>query len=269
MANKYNFNLTKPIIFFDLETTGINFQNDRIVEICVAKISPGGEMEVKTKKINPERHIPLESSEIHGIYDEDVKDAPTFKSLSSSFILYLEGCDLAGYNIKRFDIPLLTEEFKRAGLDFDTTGRNLIDMQTIYHKREPRTLSAAYKYFCKEELVNAHSAEADVIASIDVLKGQFEMYTDLPTNMEELNEYCNQKEPSWIDGTGKFRWREGEAIVSFSKHSGTTIKDLAEREPGFFKWMIKASFQKDAVEIAKNALIGKFPQKPEKADSEK
>lgn len=261
MAGKYSFNITKPIVFFDLETTGINIQTDRIVEICVAKLSPGGEMEVKTKRVNPERHIPLESSEIHGIYDADVQDKPTFNSIASSFYLYLDKCDLAGYNIKRFDIPLLIEEFKRAGLDFDIIGRNIVDMQTIYHKREPRTLSAAYKYFCGQELEDAHSAEADVIASIDVLQGQLKMYSDLPNDMEELSEFCSQKEPSWIDSTGKFKWSEGVAIVNFSKHSGTPIKELAINEPGFFKWMLKASFPKDALKVAQDALVGKFPEK--------
>jgi DNA polymerase III subunit epsilon len=266
MSGKYNFNLAKPIVFFDLETTGINIQSDRIVEICVAKLSPGGEMEVKTRRINPEKHIPVEVSEIHGIYDEDVKDKPTFKSVASSFYLYLEQCDLAGYNIKRFDIPLLIEEFKRAGLDFDLIGRNLVDMQTIYHKREPRTLAAACKFFCGHELENAHSAEADVIASIDVLKGQMEKYPDLPNNMEELSEYCNQKDPNWIDSTGKFKWSEGVAIVAFSKHAGTPIEELAINEPGFFKWMLKATFQKDATKIAQDALIGKFPEKVKKTN---
>lgn len=263
MPGKYNFNLTKPLVFFDLETTGTNFQSDRIVEICVAKLSPGGETEIKTRKVNPERHIPLESSEIHGIYDEDVKDTPTFKSIASSLYMYLEGCDLGGYNIKRFDVPLLIEEFKRAGLDFDLKGRNLIDMQTIYHKREPRTLTAAYQFFCGKDLTNAHSAEADVIASIEVLEGQLKKYTDLPNDMEELGEYCNQKEPSWIDNTGKFRWSEGVPIVAFSKHNGTPIKDMAVNEPGFFKWMIKQSFPKDAKQIAQDALVGKFPVKKE------
>ena len=262
MSEKYNFNLTKPIVFFDLETTGVNIQSDRIVEICIAKLSPGGEMEVKTRRVNPEKHIPSEVSEIHGIYDDDVKDMPIFNSIASSFFLYLENCDLAGYNVIRFDIPLLTEEFKRAGLDFDLTGRNIIDMQSIYHKREPRTLSAAYKFFCGKELENAHSAEADVIASIDVLQGQMKKYSDLPNDMEELGEYCSRKEPNWIDSTGKFKWSEGVAIIAFSKHAGTPIKELAISEPGFFKWILKNSFTKDTKKIAQDALIGKFPVKP-------
>ena len=259
MARKYDLNVTNPIVFFDLETTGVNIQMDRIVEICVAKIMPGGEIEVKTRRINPEMHIPAESSEIHGIYDEDVADKPTFSKIASSLYMYLEGCDLAGYNIKRFDVPLLVEEFKRAGFDFDLTDRKLVDMQTIYHKKEPRTLSAAYTFFCGKDLTDAHSAEADVIASIEVLEGQLKKYPDLPKTMEELAEFCDQREPNWIDSTGKFKWVAGIPTLAFSKHSGRTIREIAENEPGFFKWMIKASFPKDTTQIAKDALQGKFP----------
>ena len=259
MSRKYDLEVTNPIVFFDLETTGVNIQIDRIVEICVAKLMPGGEVEIKTRRINPEMHIPAESSDIHGIYDEDVADKPTFNKIASSLFLYLEGCDLAGYNIKRFDVPLLVEEFKRAGLEFDPTDRKLVDMQTIFHKKEPRTLSAAYTFFCGKEIENAHSAEADVIASIEVLEGQLKKYTDLPKSMEELAEFCDQREPNWIDSTGKFKWIGGIPTVAFSKHSGRTLKEMAEDEPGFLKWMMKASFPKDATLIAQDALQGKFP----------
>ena len=264
MQNKYNFKIQNPIVFFDLETTGVNIQKDRIVEICVCKITPDEETEVKTRKINPEMHIPKESSDIHGITDEDVANEPTFNAIASSFYEYLKGCDLAGYNIKRFDVPLLIEEFKRAGLDFDVSEIRLVDMQTIFHKMEPRTLTAAYKFFCGKELTNAHSAEADVLASVEVLNGQLEKYQDLPHDVEALSEFCDQRDPTWIDSTGKFRWRDGEAIVSFSKHSGTTIEELAKTEPNFYKWMLKQSFTKDAKQIAQDALIGKFPQQETK-----
>ena len=259
MSGKYNFNLSNPIVFFDLETTGTNIQVDRIVEICVAKIMPGGELEVKTRRINPEMHIPQESSDIHGIYDKDVENEPTFKSVAASLHMYLEGCDLAGYNIKRFDVPLLVEEFKRAGYEFDLQNRKMVDMQTIFHKKEPRTLSAAYTLFCGKDLKDAHSAEADVIASIEVLQGQLERYPDLPKTVEELDEFCNQKQPNWIDSTGKFKWIAGVPTVAFSKHSGRPLREIAENEPGFLKWMLKASFPKDATEIARDALQGKFP----------
>lgn len=259
MVEKYNFNLNNPIVFFDLETTGTNIQTDRIVEICVAKIVPGGEVEVKTRRINPEMPIPQEASDIHGITDADVAEEPTFNAVASSLYLYLENCDLAGYNIKRFDIPLLAEEFKRAGLDFDLERRKIVDMQTIFHKKEPRTLTAAYSFFCGKSLDDAHSAEADVLASIEVLQGQLQKYPDLPRTIEGLDDFCDQKEPHWIDNTGKFKWIGGVPTVGFSKHAGRTLRDIATNEPGFLKWMLNASFPKDATEIAKNALQGKFP----------
>jgi len=262
MSNcKFNFKLDRPLVFFDLETTGINIQKDRIVEICFAKLFPGGELQVTTKLINPEIHIPEESSQIHGITDEKVKDAPTFAREAPALLLYLEDSDLAGYNIKRFDIPLLTEEFKRVGYEFEVLDKNIVDMQTIFHKKEPRTLSAAYQLFCGKELIDAHSAEADVLASIDVLKGELERYTDLPRDIKALSKYCDQRDPTWIDSTGKFRWRDGVAIVSFSKHSGTPIEDMARNEPGFFRWMQKQSFAQDAKKVAADALSGIIPRK--------
>jgi DNA polymerase-3 subunit epsilon len=261
MNKKYNFILERPLVFFDLETTGINIQKDRIVEICFAKLSPGGELEVTTKLINPGVHIPEESSQIHGITDEKVKDAHSFAREAPALLLYLENSDLAGYNIKRFDIPLLIEEFKRAGYEFNPLDKNIIDMQTIFHKKEPRTLSAAYKTFCNKDLVDAHSAEADVLASIEVLIGELDRYSDLPRDIKSLSKFCDQRDPTWIDSTGKFRWRDGKPIVAFSKHSGTTIEDLVKNEPGFFRWMQRQSFTQDAKQIAADALNGKFPKK--------
>ena len=259
MAKKYNFKLQAPLIFFDLETTGTNVQVDRIVEICLAKISPDGELEVKTRRLNPEMHIPEESSEIHGIYDKDVADKPNFAAVSASLNLYMEGCDLAGFNIKRFDIPLLTEEFKRAGHSFSVQNRNLIDMQTIFHKQEPRTLEAALRFYCGRTLEDAHSAEADVLASIDVLQGQMEKYRDLPQDMPSLHEFCSQKAPNWIDSTGKFRYVAGVPCLGFSKYANTPLQTVAEENPGFFKWMLNGTFPEDAKIIAQNALQGKFP----------
>jgi DNA polymerase-3 subunit epsilon len=204
-------------------------------------------------------HIPEDASAIHGIYDADVADAPTFKSVSSSFLLYLDGCDLAGFNIKRFDVPLLVQEFKRSGLDFDIENRKLIDMQTIFHKKEPRTLSAAYRFYCGRDLEDAHSAEADVLASIDVLQGQLEKYQDLPRDIDALHEFCEQRQPNWIDSEGKFRWQGDRAIIAFGKNSGKSIQEVAADNPGFFKWMLNAAFRKDAMRIASDALRGIFP----------
>ena len=182
-------NLKNPLVFFDLETTGTNIVSDRIVELSYLKVMPNGDEESRTRRINPEMPIPPESTAIHGISDEDVKDAPTFKSVAKSLAAQIEGCDLAGYNSNRFDIPLLAEEFLRADVDIDLMKRKFIDVQTIFHKKEQRTLSAAYKFYCQKELDNAHSAEADTKATYEVLKSQLERYDDLENDVNFLSEY--------------------------------------------------------------------------------
>ncbi|MGL5731687.1 MAG: 3'-5' exonuclease, partial [Bacteroidales bacterium] len=185
-------NLKNPIIFFDLEATGINITSDRIVEICYVKVFPNGDQEIKTRRLNPEMPIPAEAAAIHGITDEMVADCPTFKSIAKSLAQQIEGCDLAGYNSNRFDIPLLMEEFLRAGVDIDLSKRKFIDVQTIFHKMEQRTLSAAYKFYCEKELVDAHSAEADTIATYEILKAQLDKYPDLQNDMAYLADFSRQ-----------------------------------------------------------------------------
>jgi DNA polymerase-3 subunit epsilon len=182
-------NLKNPIVFFDLETTGINIVTDRIVEISYLKVFPNGDEESKTRLINPEMPIPPQSTAIHGISDEDVKDAPTFKSIAKSLAAQIEGCDLAGYNSNRFDIPVLAEEFLRADVDINLMKHKFVDVQTIFHKKEQRTLSAAYKFYCDKELENAHSAEADTKATYEILKAQLDYYPDLKNDISFLSEY--------------------------------------------------------------------------------
>ncbi len=256
-----NLKLDRPLVFFDLETTGTNIQTDRIVEISVIKISPSGEQVIKTRKINPEMHIPKESSDIHGITDEDVADAPVFKAISKNFYIYLEDCDLGGYNISRFDIPVLIKEFSRAGLQFSTENRRIVDAFNIFCKMAPRTLSGAYKFFCGKELENAHSAEADTLATMEVFAGQLEKYPELPKNVQGLHEFCDMSDPSWVDASGRFKWREDEVIVGFGKNSGALLKTIAVQNPGFLKWIINSDFQDDVKSIASNALKGEFPTK--------
>lgn len=251
--------LSRPLVVFDLETTGTNIQVDRIVEISIVRLGPGGELEVKTRRINPERPIPPEATAIHGITDADVANQPPFKAVASSLMLYLEGCDLAGYNVQRFDLPLITEEFKRAGLEFTLADRRVIDVQTIFHKREPRTLEAAYRFYCGKSLSDAHSAEADARATLEVLQGELNKYPDLPRDIDALAAYSSLKEANWIDDTGKFKWQGDTAIIGFGRNAGMPLRDVAANNPGFLGWMINASFPADAVQIARDALAGRFP----------
>ena len=253
--------LTRPMICFDLETTGLNPTKDRIMELCMIKVHPNGDRDVKTRRLNPQQPISKEASEITGITDDDVKDSPTFKSIAKSLLQFIEGCDLSGYNLIRFDIPVLVEEFKRVGLELDLTEVNVVDVQRIYHKREPRTLEAALKHYCGEELAGAHAAENDVEATIKVLEGQLEMYDDLEPELETLAAYC--KDDRWADNSGRLHWVEGEAAIAFGKHAGTKLRVLATKERGFLDWVLKKEFPEDVKAIIKDALNGKFLTKPE------
>lgn len=249
-----NLNLTKPIAFFDLETTGINVASDRIVEIAILKILPDGTKEVKTKRINPTIPIPNESSEIHGIYDKDVADEPTFKNIAKSLADFLEDCDLAGYNSNRFDIPLLAEEFMRADIDFDVKGRRFVDVQNIFHKMEQRTLKAAYKYYCGKDIINAHSAQADIEATYDVFLAQLEKYDGVDfedkkgvvsqpivNDMKALHEFTMMNKNADLLGRIVFN-DEGVEVFNFGKHSGKPVEDVLRNEPSYYTWMQKGDF---------------------------
>lgn len=235
-------NLKNPIVFFDLETTGTNITHDRIVEISMLKVFPNGKQEIKTKRINPEMPIPKESSDIHGILDEDVKDSPTFRQIAKSLADQIEGCDLAGFNSSRFDIPLLAEEFLRVGLDVDFSKKKLIDVQIIFHKKEQRTLEAAYKFYCDRTLEDAHSAEADTLATFEVLKAQLDRYDDLPNDMGKLAEeysFFNQN----VDLSGRIiRNENGIEVFNFGKHKGKPVSEVLRIEPSFYAWMMDADF---------------------------
>lgn len=252
----HTLHLKKPIAFFDLETTGVNIVRDRIVELSVVKALVNGEIEIRTRRINPEMPIPLESSLIHGIYDEDVKDAPTFKSIAKNLASFLEGCDLAGFNSNRFDIPMLVEEFLRVGVDFDVKNRRMVDVQRIYHMMEPRNLSAAYKFYCGKTLDNAHSAEADTIATFEVLQGQIAMYEGVTVS----DSHGNQTEPvkndmaalheltasRIVDFAGRMVYNDkGEEVFNFGKHNGKRVIDILKNEPSFFDWIMKGEFPLD------------------------
>lgn len=237
-----NLNLANPIVFFDLETTGINVAKDRIVEISVLKVFPNGKEEQKTMRVNPEMHIPEESSKIHGIYDEDIKDSPTFKIIAKELARYIEGCDLGGYNSNRFDIPLLAEEFLRAEIDFDMSRRKFVDVQTIFHKMEQRTLSAAYRFYCEKSLEDAHTAAADTVATYEVLKAQLDHYGDkLENNIDFLSKFSTQNRN--VDFVGFIIYDDKDVeIFNFGKYKGVPVEKVLKEQLGYYDWMMKSDF---------------------------
>jgi len=242
-------NLKNPLIFFDLETTGTDTVRDRIVEISYLKVFPNGKQEIKTRRLNPEMPIPPSATAIHGISDEDVKDCPPFKQIAKSLAAQMEGCDLAGFNSSRFDIPLLVEEFLRADVEIDFTKRKMIDVQVIFHKKEQRTLEAAYKFYCDKELTDAHSAEADTIATYEVLKAQLDKYPDLENDMEKLasefSAYNNN-----VDFAGRIiKDENGIEIFNFGKHKGKPVVEVLKNEPSFYAWIMDADFPRNTKQV--------------------
>lgn len=234
-------NLTKPLCFFDLETTGINVSKDRIVEIAILKIYPDGEKESRTWLVNPECPIPPETTAVHGISDEDVIDKPTFKELAPKVVNMLEGSDVAGFNSNRFDIPLLAEELLRAEQDLDLKKCRPVDVQVIFHKREPRNLSAAYKFYCDKDLVNAHSAEADTNATYEILKAQIEKYEDLDNNVDALSKYSQHYTNADFAGFIGYN-KENKEIFKFGKYKNQLVEDVFDKDRGYFSWLQNADF---------------------------
>ena len=236
-----NLKLHKPLCTFDLETTGINISKDRIVEICILKVNPDASRESKTWLVNPEMLIPKESSAIHGITDEKIKDAPTFREIAPKIQEMINGCDLAGFNSNRFDVPLLAEEFLRVGLDFDLNKFKLVDAQTIFHKMEQRNLSAAYKFYCGKTLENAHSAEADVLATFEVLDAQVGRYEDLPKDVAGLSEFSFHSK--FADLAGMIHFDEyNKEIFAFGKYKGQKVKEVFQKDLGYYAWIQNADF---------------------------
>ncbi|MDB5115790.1 MAG: polymerase subunit epsilon [Mucilaginibacter sp.] len=247
-------NLKRPLAFFDLEATGINIGADRIVEISVIKLHPDGSEEVKTWRINPEMPIPIESSLIHGIYDEHIKEEPTFKEVAPLVAEFMDNSDLAGFNSNKFDIPMLMEEFLRVGVLFDLDNRHFVDVQNIFHQMEQRTLKAAYQFYCQKEIINAHSAEADTRATMEVLLAQIEKYENrewedkkgnrsipVVNHVEGLHKFTNLNRP--VDFAGRMAFNEnGEEVFNFGKHKGKRVEDVFNMEPSYYSWMMQGDF---------------------------
>lgn len=284
-------NLKRPIAFFDLETTGVNVASDRIVEISILKAMPDGTEEVKTLRINPGILIPLESSLIHGIYDEDIMHAPTFKQVGEELARFLDDCDLAGYNSNKFDIPVLMEEFLRAGIDFDIENRHFVDVQNIFHQMEQRTLRAAYQFYCGKAIENAHSAEADIRATYEVLLAQISRYENqnwedkkgniskpVQNDIQALHTFTNLNKP--VDFAARMVYNdEGIEIINFGKHKGRSVEDVLQAEPSYYNWIQNGDFplytkrclerlwkrwnaKKDQLRAEKQTSIPSNPPKP-------
>lgn len=236
--------LSKPIIFFDLETTGTNITHDRIVEISILKITPDGSEIEKTRRINPEMPIPADATAVHHITDDDVKDEPTFKQLAKSLAALFTGCDIAGFNSNRFDIPMLDQEFQRAGVKFDFTKSRLVDVQTIFHKKEQRTLVAAYRFYCGKELDGAHSANADTRATYEVLKAQLDHYDDLKNDIKFLSNYSSQTKN--VDFMGRLVYDDkGREVINFGKYKGKIAEDVLKKDPSYYVWIMEGDFSQN------------------------
>ncbi len=234
-------NLKNPIVFFDLETTGTNIISDRIVEMCYLKVFPNGNEESKTLRINPGMPIPAEASAVHGIYDADVADCPTFKEVARTIANEIEGCDLAGFNSNRFDIPLLAEEFLRAGVDIDLNRRKFVDVQVIFHKMEQRTLSAAYKFYCNKNLEDAHTATADTKATYEVLMAQLDRYPELKNDIAYLSDYSSFNRN--VDFAGRMVYDDkGVEVFNFGKYKGMAVTEVLQRDPGYYSWILNSDF---------------------------
>ena len=270
--------LTKPIAFFDLETTGIRVATDRIVEICIHRVNVDGTTHTNTLRINPEMPIPPEVTEIHGITDADVKDCPTFKQVAHDLAKFLDNCDLAGFNSNHFDIPLLVEEFLRAEIDFDLKGRRFVDVQNIFHKMEPRNLGAAYKFYCEKELVNAHSAEADTIATYEILKAQLDRYAEITfkdrkgnistpvvNDIKVLSEFSFGMKN--VDLIGHIVYNDKNVeVFNFGKHKGKPVAKVLKDEPSYYDWMMKGKFPLSTKKVLTRLKLRGFNNESVKLD---
>lgn len=233
--------LHRPLAFIDLETTGLSIASDRIVEIAVLRLMPNGDRDMKSMRINPGIPIPEDSTAIHGITDDDVKDSPLFRDVARQYAAFLDGCDLSGYNSNKFDVPLLAEEFLRAEIEFDVSNRKLIDVQNIFHRMEQRTLIAAYQFYCNKKLENAHTADGDIVATYEILEAQLERYQELKPDVDFLSDFSSRSNS--VDLAGRIiRNAKGVEVFNFGKHNGKAVVDVFEKEPSYYSWMMDGDF---------------------------
>jgi len=249
-----NLNLERPLVFFDLETTGVDPASDRIVEISVLRVDPDGQSESRTRRVNPERPIPAGATAIHGIHDEDVADEPHFRQIAKGLLDFIGDADLAGYNVIRFDIPLLERELRDCGLDLRVSQRMVVDAMTIFQRKERRDLTAAVGFFLGKEHEGAHSAEADVAVTAEILEAELERYDDLPRTVSELDRWIRRVPKGALDSSGKFALQDGQPAFTFGKHQGRTLREVAGEHPGYLQWILQSDFPSDAKELVRQVL---------------
>ncbi|HOE36238.1 MAG: 3'-5' exonuclease [Kiritimatiellia bacterium] len=254
--------LDRPLVFFDIEATGLNKRTDRIVAIALVRYEPSGTAQKISYLLNPGVPIPEDATAIHGITDADVEGAPTFADMAEILLDHFAGADLAGYNILGYDIQILTEEFARAGHPFPLEGRRILDAQRIFFRNEPRDLAAALRYYCADDHTDSHDALGDVLATIRVLGGQFQKYAELPADLDGLHEYCDPRDPSWVDRTGRLKWSRGEIVFNFGKVQGQPLREVVAKDPNFLTWLLRSDFPEDTKQIVRNAQAGHYPAPP-------
>jgi DNA polymerase III subunit epsilon len=249
--------LDRPLVFIDLETTGLSFREDRIIELAIMTVSPQGDVVEKVRRFNPEMPIPAEASAVHGIYDDDLKDEAPFRARARNLFAQLDPCDLAGFNIRRFDVPMLVAEFKRAGIDFEWRTRRIIDVQAIFHREEPRDLSAAARFYLGREHQEAHTALGDIRTTAAVLSAQLERYEHVPNDMDGLNRYCDEAMPIRTELDSWFQEKDGGLVFRRGKHKGRTLVEVAENEPDYLDWMLGVDdMDEEVLEVVRGALSG-------------
>ena len=263
-----NLELDRPIAFLDVETTGLSISADRIVEMSILKVDPDGSQEQKTRRFNPGRPIASGATEVHGITDQDVGDEPEFRQVAAGLRSYLEDCDIAGFGVSRFDLPLLEAEFKRARVEFSREGRRVIDTMVIYHSMEPRDLSAAYARYTGKEIERPHAAGDDARAAAEILDAQLALYPDLPKTAAALHRFCNPDQDNWVDPDGRLALTDGEVTINFGQHKGESLKDVAEMEPDYLKWVLDQDFSSQVRSMVAAALDGELPSPPEPDEPE-
>lgn len=251
--------LERPLVALDLETTGLDSANDRIVEVSCVKIGLDGRREVRTRRVNPGIPIAPEATAVHGISDADVANESTFAQIARGLLAFLSGCDVTGFNVEHFDLPMLQREFQRVGITFPDAPMRVIDSWRIYLSKEPRDLRSAYRFYCGRELERAHSAEADALAAADILAAQVQRYPDLPADIADLHEYCHPHSPDWVDPDGRLVWKGDKVVLGFGKHRDRSLEVLAAEAPDYLRWMANANFSAEVVAVITAALKGEFP----------